>query len=164
MNSSQDQLIRQMLNPLSFRWFLFRRLPSILFWGVKIKKLDQSCCELALPYRWSTKNPFRSIYFAALSGTAELASGILCMLHLTGAGSFSMLVTGFEAQFHKKATGTTTFVCKDGGKLQTMLASLTLPGQTATFTMEVEGIDENGVSIGSFKLLWSFKKREGRKA
>lgn len=148
-----------MMNPLKFRWFLLTKLPSVLFWGVKVNRLDQSYCELSLPYRWSTKNPFRSIYFAALSGTAELASGILCMLHLTGTGSFSMLVTGFEANFYKKATGTTRFICKDGDKLRAMLNTLKEPGQTATFIMEVVGLNAEGNSIGAFKLTWSFKKK-----
>ncbi|EON78948.1 hypothetical protein ADIS_0541 [Lunatimonas lonarensis] len=159
MNPIQEKFARNMMNPLKFRWFLLTKLPSVLFWGVKVNRLDQSYCELSLPYRWSTKNPFRSIYFAALSGTAELASGILCMLHLTGTGSFSMLVTGFEANFYKKATGTTRFICKDGDKLRAMLNTLKEPGQTATFIMEVVGLNAEGNSIGAFKLTWSFKKK-----
>ncbi|WP_228691639.1 DUF4442 domain-containing protein [Lunatimonas sp.] len=149
-----------MRSPLKFKWFLFTQLPSVWFWGIRVTELTSKRCELWMPFRWSTKNPFRSIYFAALSGAGELASGILCMLHLAGSGSFSMLVTGFEAQFHKKADCATRFVCEDGEKLAAMLQTLTQPGQTGTFTMQVEGITEKGVHVATFKLTWSFKKRD----
>ncbi len=149
-----------MLNPLKFKWFVLTKLPSIWFWGVKITDLTSKRCELSIPFRWSTKNPFRSIYFAALSGAGELASGILCMYHLSGVGSFSMLVTGFEAQFHKKADQTTRFFCEDGESLKAMLKTLQKPGQTGTLTMHVKGVTEEGVHVATFHLTWSFKKRE----
>lgn len=159
MNRQQKKFIQTMQSPLKFKWFLVTKLPSVWFWGIRITELTSNRCELRMPFRWSTKNPFRSIYFAALSGAGELASGILCMLHLSGSGSFSMLVTGFEAQFHKKADRATRFICEDGDRLEAMLQTLTQPGQTGTFTMQVMGITIDEVHVATFKLTWSFKRR-----
>ena len=82
----------KMTNPLIFWFAMLVKLPSAVFWRLKVKKLDPSSCEVTIPYFWRTQNPFKSIYFAALAGAAELSTGALCQLAIAGKGSFSMLV------------------------------------------------------------------------
>lgn len=116
-------------------------------------------CQTKVPYRWTTQNPFHSIYFSALAGTAELASGILCMLHVAGNKKISMLVTDFQASFHKKAKSRVTMTCEDGPLIQETLLQLKSPGETGIVTVNVLGTDEDGLHIGTFKVTWSFKHK-----
>lgn len=157
--SPQQSFAEQMLSPFSFRWFLLTKLPTVLFWGVNVKTLTAKHCVVHLPYTWRTKNPFKSIYFAALSGAAELASGAICMYYLRGTGRYSMLITGFEADFLKKATQTTVFTCEEGPRVDALLKSLTEPDQTASLKMQVTATNKDGEQIAAFRILWSFKRK-----
>ncbi|MFC4872695.1 DUF4442 domain-containing protein [Negadavirga shengliensis] len=148
-----------MLRPLPFFWFMLTKLPSITFWNIRIKQLGKNGCQTILPFTWRTQNPFRSVYFATLAGAAELASGALCMLHLTGKKEYSMLVTDFEATFSKKATGTVSMTCEDGPLLLQTLEKLEKPGDVQTLRMAVTGTNENGDVIGNFAVTWSFKRK-----
>jgi hypothetical protein len=158
-STSQQAYVRQMRSPLTFWWFLLWNLPTVLFWGVRVRHLDENRCQVTLPFNWRSKNPFRSIYFAALSGAAELASGALCMFYLQGAGQHSMLITGFEAEFIKKANQTITFNCDDGPLIKGLIKSLNQPGQSGNLKMLVTAVNENGELIANFKIHWSIKKK-----
>lgn len=159
MNRTQHQFIRKITNRLSYFWFMLLNLPSVIFWGIKIKTLNMDQCQTKVPFRWSTQNPFNSIYFSALAGTAELATGILCMLHVAGNKEISMLVTAFQATFHKKAKSKITMTCTDGPLIQDTLHQLKSPGQTGLVTVTVVGKDEDDLHIGTFKITWSFKHK-----
>lgn len=159
MTESQKKYIQQMRSPFAFRWFLFSKLPTVLFWGTRIKHLDGKSCQVTLPFTWRTKNPFRSIYFAALSGAAELASGALCMYYLQGSRKYSMLITGFEAVFLKKANQTITFTCAEGDSVRQIIDTLLLPGQTGGSQLHVSARNENGEDVAQFKVSWSFKRK-----
>jgi hypothetical protein len=101
MNPEAENYRKKMLNPFIFWVAMLSKLPSAIFWRLRVKKLDQDKCEVSLPFFWRTQNPFRSIYFAALAGAAELSTGILCQMALAGKGKFSMLVVDFRAEFYK---------------------------------------------------------------
>ncbi|MEX0884513.1 MAG: DUF4442 domain-containing protein [Cyclobacteriaceae bacterium] len=159
MNEDQKKLIRKITQPIPFFWFMLLRLPSVAFWKIKVKSLTLTQCQTTLPFTWRTQNPFGSIYFSALAGSAELASGLLCMLHLAGGSKFSMLVTDFQATFHKKAVKTVIMHCNDGLLLKETLNQLKAPGDTAIQVLTIEGKDSDGVPIGSFKVTWSFKRK-----
>ena len=66
-------------HPLKFRLFLLKNLPAAYFSGLKILSADSDRTVVSVPYRWLTRNPFRSIYFASLSMAAEMSTGILAM-------------------------------------------------------------------------------------
>ena len=106
------ELIR---NPLQFKLFLLKNLPSAYFSGVRLVAVDEGNCQVSVPFKWFTKNPFRSTYFACLAMAAEMSTGILSMAYIyKRKPGVSMLVTGLEASYFKKATGITTFSCQDG--------------------------------------------------
>lgn len=159
MTESQQKYIRQMRSPFTFRWFLLSKLPTVLFWGARIKHLDGESCQVTLPFNWRTKNPFRSIYFAALSGAAELATGAVCLYYLQGTEKYSMLITGFEAVFLKKANQTITFTCADGDSVSQLIGSLQQSGQTGIIQLNVSARNENAEEIARFKVSWSFKRK-----
>ena len=105
------------LNRWKFWLGMWKDLPSVAFWGIKVKDLNDTSCVVVVPFNYRSKNPFRSIYFGALSGAAELATGLLCKKLILERGNFSMLVTGFRAEFTKKATSATFFTCDQGKEL-----------------------------------------------
>lgn len=148
----------KMKNPLIFWFAMLAKLPSAVFWRLKIKELDAQHCEVSIPYFWRTQNPFRSIYFAALAGAAELSTGALCQLALAGKGKFSMLVVDFRAQYSKKADTKITFSCEQGTELFRLIESLQ-PGQSEQLTMISVGRNISGEEVARFFVTWSFKRK-----
>ena len=71
-----------MKHPVKFRMFLLTKLPSAYFTGVRIKEVDAKKCVTTVPYKWFSKNPFRSTYFASLAMAAEMSTGALALAHL----------------------------------------------------------------------------------
>ena len=76
------QFIRLMTHRMKFRLYLFARIPSAYFSGIRIREMDETRCEVSVPYRWFSQNPFRSTYFACLSMAAEMSTGALAMAHI----------------------------------------------------------------------------------
>src|SRR5437773_3569297 len=115
MNSNASAIIKLMKHPVKFRMFLLSKLPNAFFAGVRVKEIDENSCTTVVPYKWFTKNPFRSTYFACLSMAAEMSTGALCLAHLyKRKPAVSMLVVKVEGEYFKKATGKTSFTCEDG--------------------------------------------------
>ena len=89
-----------MLNPIFFKLFLIFKLPLAFLAGVKLKALDDNYSKAQLKYSYLNKNPFKSIYFAALSMAGELASGILAASFIyKNKPEISMLVVGVNIEF-----------------------------------------------------------------
>ena len=87
--------------------------------GLKIVHIDEEVCRISTRLTFLTKNPFRSTYFAVLSMAAELSTGLYALLFTTGIQpSVAVIITGLNARFLKKATGTTIFTCREGEKLR----------------------------------------------
>src|SRR5678810_908341 len=82
MESTFQLFSKQMTSPLKFRMFLLSKLPSAYFSGVRVKSLDENKCEVTVPFKWFSQNPFRSTYFACLSMAAEMSTGALALGHL----------------------------------------------------------------------------------
>ncbi|AKP52669.1 DUF4442 domain-containing protein [Cyclobacterium amurskyense] len=159
MNKNQQRFINYMSRFVTYTWYMLGNLPSVVFWGVRIKKINMDSCQTTIPYNWRTKNPFKSIYFATLCGGAELASGSLCLLHLTGSEKFSMLVVDLNAQFVKKADAEITMQCEDGHLIQQTLSGLAQPGDTSTLKTTIIGHNPNNEIVAKFEVTWSFKRK-----
>jgi hypothetical protein len=150
---------KKVLNPWIFRIGMLLKLPSVYFWGIIIKSLDENQCKLTLPYNWRTQNPFSSIYFAALAGAAELSTGALCQLHLAGRGPHSMLVINFQMEYLKKAASLITLSCDQGLELASCLDDLKAQGETSTFQMVSTARDISGEIVAKAYITWSFKRK-----
>ena len=156
----QASFFRLANNPIKFKLFLLTRLPSAFFSGVRIRDADPERCAVTIPYKWFTKNPFRSTYFACLSMAAEMSTGILAMAHIQGRKpSLSMLVVGLEATYFKKATGRVMFVCRDGLAIQAVIERAVATGEASTFRACSVGENEAGEVVAEFFITWSFKVR-----
>lgn len=145
------------LSSLSYFLFFFRRLPTLAFWNVAVPVLGDNDCSVSLKYSWFTKNPFKSVYFAALAGVAELSTGLLIFYHMKHKKNVSYLVTKVEGEFLKKAKGRITFSCNDGHRVFEVLQHLNKENPSATLLMHSGGFDTNGVQVARFTFLWSFK-------
>jgi hypothetical protein len=149
---------QKMTNPVIFWFAMLVKLPSAVFWRLRIKALTTEKCEVTIPFFWRSQNPFKSIYFAALAGAAELSTGALCQLALAGKGQFSMLVVGFRAEFSKKANSKITFSCTQGDELFELIDDLEV-GESTQLTMISTGQNQEDETVAKFFITWSFKRK-----
>jgi predicted RNA-binding protein YlxR (DUF448 family) len=161
MREETKAFIRMMKHPLKFRMFLFANLPAALFSGLRIRYIDEKSCEVSVPYKWFTRNPFRSTYFASLSMAAEMSTGSLCVLHLyKRKPPVSMLVVKVESDYFKKATGRTIFVCPDGAMIEKAIEETIASGDAKTVRVKSTGKNEAGEIVADFFITWSFKTKK----
>ena len=145
-------------NPISFRLFLLHKLPAAYFSGLRIISINESSCEVSVPYKWFTKNPFRSTYFACLSMAAELSTGALVMATIyKRKPAASMLPVAMESKFYKKATGRTTFICKDGMAIKEAVQKAYDSLLPQSITVHSSGYNSNGELVATFQFTWSIK-------
>ena len=150
---------RQVLSPARLRLFMLRRLPMAWLAGLRLRTLTPEAATVTLRYKYLTKNPFQSIYFACLAMAAELASGIQAMMQVQSGGPVSMLVTGLTAEFSKKAVGAIAFTCPDGAAIAQAVAESRATGEGRTVVCTSTGLDEAGDVVAVFRVTWSFKSR-----
>ena len=160
MNPHSAEFIKLMKHPVKFRLFLFSKLPSAYFAGVRMKDIDEKKCVVTVPYKWFSQNPFRSTYFACLSMAAEMTTGSLAMTHVyKRKPAISMLVVKLESEYFKKATGRTTFVCEDGESFEKAIEESIATGEARVVKARSVGRNKDGETIAEFYITWSFKRR-----
>ncbi|WP_075352405.1 PaaI family thioesterase [Algoriphagus marinus] len=158
LNSQALDYQKKMINPLVFWFAMLAKLPSAVFWRIRIKSISPEKCEVTIPYFWRSQNPFKSIYFAAMAGAAELSTGALCQLALAGKGKFSMLVVDFRAEYFKKANEKITFTCNQGIELFELIDSMDING-TEQLMLVSSGKNPKGEEVARFYVTWSFKRK-----
>ena len=152
--------IRLMTSPLKFRAFLFAKLPSAFFAGVRVREMDERICRVSVPFKWFSQNPFRSTYFACLAMAAEMSTGSLAMAHIyQRKPAISMLVVNIYGEYHKKATGRTIFTCEDGDLFRRMIEEAVETGEAKTVKAKSIGRNTAGEVVAEFFITWSFKAR-----
>lgn len=159
LTTEGKKYIRAVLNPIKFKIGMLTRLPSIYFWGVKVVSLDEQECIVSIPFKWATKNPFKSIYFASQGGAAELSTGLLVESQLKGRGKWSMLVIDFQANFTKKADALVKYRCNDGATVAATIAKAEETGIPQTMQLQSVGYLANGTEVGRVQITWSLKKK-----
>ena len=161
MNSSKQKFIQFVQQPVKFRLFLLSKLPSAFFSGVRVKSLDENRSEVTVPYKWFSKNPFKSTYFACLAMAAELSTGLLAMMNVHEKNpAISMLVISLEANYFKKATGITVFVCEDGVAINNIVESAIASGESKIIKCKSIGKSKEGEIVAEFFITWSFKAKK----
>jgi hypothetical protein len=147
-------------SPVKFRLFLFYKLPSAFFCGVRVRYADEHKCVVTVPYKWLSQNPFKSTYFACLSMAAEMNTGILAMAHIHQRNpAVSMLVLNIKGDFTKKAVGRTTFTCEDGPAILQAIEAAIATGQGQTVIATSIGKNAANEVVACFEITWSFKAR-----
>lgn len=162
---SFDDFARVVRHPVKFRLFLLTRLPSAFFSGVRVRTLDREACSVSVPYKWFSKNPFRSTYFACLAMAAEMSTGALAMAYLyKRQPAVSMLVVNVYGDYHRKATGRTTFTCDDGLLFNQQIAEAIDTGEPRVVKARSIGRNETGEVVAEFFITWSFRVKSAVKA
>lgn len=144
--------------PAKLNAFLFFKLPSAYWSGVRVKTILPDVCEVCVRHKWFNQNPFKSMYFAVQAMAAELTTGALVMYYIKNSQkNISMLVVQNSSEFTKKATGKITFVCNDGKTVQETIqkAIETKEGQTVWLTSA--GKNEKNEIVSTMKFMWAVK-------
>ena len=150
---------RTISSPLKLRLFMLRSLPMAYLAELRLREITPERATVTVPFKYLTKNPFRSIYFACLSMAAEMASGMLAMMNIQGHGRVSMLVVGLEADFTKKAVGLISFTCEDGQRIAHAIADSRASGEGRTLVCTSTGTDQAGDTVATFRITWSFRAK-----
>lgn len=138
--------------------FLFFKLPSAFWCGVRVKSLNHDACSAMVKHRWFNQNPFQSMYFAVQAMAAELTTGALVMLYIQESGKkISMLVAQNKAVFSKKATGRITFSCSEGQLVQETIDKAIASSEGQTIWLTSIGVNEEGQQVSEMSFEWTVK-------
>jgi hypothetical protein len=138
--------------------FLFFKLPSAFWCGVRLKSITQEQCVTSVRHRWFNQNPFQSMYFAVQAMAAELSTGALVMQNIKESGKkISMLVANNKGNFTKKATGRITFTCQDGLSVTQTIQQAIATGEGQTVWLKAIGTNEKGEQVSEMDFEWTLK-------
>ena len=147
--------------PSKLNAFVFFKLPSAFWSGVRVKSITEEKCEATVKHRWFNQNPFNSMYFTVQAMAAEFTTGALMMMQIKKSGkSISMLVANNKSTFTKKATGRITFTCNQGHLIKETIQKAidTMEGQTVWLTST--GLNEEGIQVSEMQFEWTIKVRK----
>ena len=149
------------MNSFKYTFFLFLKLPSAFFCGVRLKSIDSSQSTVSIKHSWFNKNPYKSIFWAAQGMAAELTTGSLLIKTINQSGhNVSMLVVENKSFFFKKATGKIIFQCNEGKKIQNLINSLNHENNKGVIDLKSTGFDSNNIKVSEFTFKWSLKIRD----
>lgn len=144
----------------SINKFLFFKLPSAYWTGVRLRRISDTSATTTVRHKWVNQNPFRSMYFAVQAMAAELSTGALVMKKISESGQrISMLVAQNNSVFVKKATGEISFTCNEGHLLDEAIQKAIETQEGVTVWMKSVGIDEKGDEVSVFNFEWTLKVR-----
>ena len=160
-NAESEKFLKLVQSPVKFGFFLFSKLPSAYFSGVRVREFSYEKSVVTVPYKWFSQNPFKSLYIACQAMAAEMSTGLLAMLHVNGRKpAVSMLVVKIEGEFLKKGVSLVSFVCKDGEAMEAAIEEAVNTGNSVQFTAKSIGTSDKGEVVSEFKITWSFKVKK----
>jgi hypothetical protein len=146
---------------LKFGFFMLVKLPAAFFSGVRLLKMSEEEAVVSVPYKWFSQNPFNSIYFACQAMAAEMSTGVLALGQLhERKPSVSMLVTGLQASYFKKATERIYFTCAMGNDIKAVIEKAIATGEGQTIEAVSTGRTAAGDLVSEFVITWSFKAKK----
>jgi hypothetical protein len=155
-----ESFLRITRNKYKFNLFLFQKLPIAFLSGVRIIKMDENRAIVSIPFKFLTKNPFKSVYFASQAMAAELSTGILALAHTyQHKPDISMLVLNMKADFIKKAKTNLFFECAEGTKIKDAIRECIISGSGKTVEIKSTGKDIKENIVAEFIFTWTFKMK-----
>jgi hypothetical protein len=143
-----------------FPVFLLWKLPLAWLAGLRITYLDSRGCEIRMRHSFWNKNPFGSMYFAAMAMGAEMSTGLPAYTHLRRRRqSVSLLLSGMEAVYHKKAVGLIHFRFEGMKSLLDSLETLQKSGDTCTALLVSQCFNKQKQLMAEFRFTWTFRQR-----
>ena len=156
------ELFRQTVrNKFKFKLFLLKELPAAFFSGINVTEIFEEKAVVRIPFKFLTKNPFKSMYFASQAMAAELSTGILAISQISGRKpAVSMLVFDMKAHFSKKARTAVNFTCEYGKEIKDAVEKTIATGEGVTVEAKSKGIDKFGDVVSTFTFVWTFKAKK----
>jgi len=160
----ETELNKKFVSLVKSKWkmkvYMLSKLPLAFVAGLRVERFDLNGATVSVPFRFLTKNPFGSIYFAPLSMAAELSSGLLALEAVKSADRpVSMLVLQMNAEYYKKAKTRIFFSCNDRKQLHASVHKAIETSAGQTFESIIEGVDLNGDLVARFRVIWTFKSK-----
>ncbi len=153
-------LSQMKLTPSKINTFLFFKLPSAYFTGVRVKAITEDTCVTSVTHRWINQNPFKSMFWAVQGMAAELSTGAMVMAKIKRSEkNISMLVASNRATFTKKARGRIHFSCSEGDLINQAIEKAIKTDEGQTIWMKSEGTDSSGEVVSVFEFEWTIKVR-----
>jgi hypothetical protein len=153
-----------MVSASKLNTFLFFKLPSAYWSGVRVHQINTQECVVKVKHRWFNQNPFQSMYFAVQAMAAELTTGALVMMEIKKSGKpISMLVANNKATFTKKATGVITFTCNQGELIQDTIQKAIETGEGQTIWLQSVGVNQKGEQVSVMDFEWTIKLKNTAK-
>lgn len=144
--------------PFKLNVFMFFKLPSAFWCGVRAISISETVCQSTVKHRWFNQNPFNSMYFAVQAMAAEFTTGALVMFQIKNSGqNISMLVANNKATFTKKAKGRITFTCNQGVLIKETINNAIATNEGQTIWLTSVGTDERGDQVSEMQFEWSVK-------
>ena len=148
-------------SPPKLNTFLFFKLPSAFWCGVRVKSISPEECVATVKHRWFNQNPFNSMYFAVQAMAAELTTGALVMFQIKKSHkNISMLVSNNKGNYSKKATDRITFTCNQGHLIEEAIQKTIATGEGVTIWLKSVGIDEKGDQVSEMDFEWSVRLKQ----
>jgi acyl-coenzyme A thioesterase PaaI-like protein len=146
--------------PAKLNTYMFFKLPSAYWSGVRVQSILENECKVTVKHRWFNQNPFNSMYFAVQAMAAEFTTGALVMLQIKQSGAnISMLVANNKCSFTKKATGRITFTCSQGHLIKETIQKAVDTKQGQTVWLTSIGVNANGDQVSEMQFEWTIKVR-----
>ncbi|MCC6253185.1 MAG: DUF4442 domain-containing protein [Bacteroidia bacterium] len=159
-NPKAVKFIQGINSKLRFRLFFFLKIPLVWYSGIYVQKISRQSCDVFLPFKRRTQNPFKSVYFAAQCMAAELSTGLLVMAEILESNKkVSMLVTGMQATFMKKATRHIIFTCQPHNTIIDKVRTAVANKQAVKFSLISKGCLPDGTVVAEFSFEWSIKPK-----
>ena len=107
-----------------------------------------------------TKNPFKSMYFAAQSMAAEFSTAVLLVSQIEKSGSnIALIIVSMKADFLERATEKIYFKCHVDNALELAVTKAINTGEPVTIELSSKGLDISGNMVSQFWFTWSLKLR-----
>ena len=149
------------VTPARFNMFMFFKLPSAWWSGVRLHSLNESECIVKVKHSWINQNPFKSMFWAVQGMAAEITTGAFLTREINLSGeNISMLVSNNTAKFTKKATGKIRFVCNKGLEVKKLIQKAVDTGDSQTLWIDSTGYNEDNLVVSHFSFEWSVKTRK----
>jgi hypothetical protein len=158
-----EALRRRLVKPWNFRLYLLGKLPLALAAGLRLVRLDEQECRIALPGGWRTQNPFGSTYFAAQAMAAEMSTGAPAIILAMGAPrSVALILVEIRAEFQKRIVGRSTYSFVDLAGMKQAVDRACGQDDAVTFTARSTAYGPDGTACSAFEVTWSFKRRAAK--
>ena len=161
LNPEQQKLTHQVTNGFKFPLFLMKSLPMGWIVGLRVREFSTEKCTTSVPFKFLTKNPFKSTYFAVQSMAAELSTAMPCLLAITEKNpSVAFILVDLKATFSKKATDRIYFTCEDSVRAFEAVEKCIATGEAAEAAFKTIGKMKDSTIVSEFEFTWSFKQRK----